>query len=149
MPAKYVPKIIPSIYEPTNNRASAIVEANKLRDDTELIVIKAQSPGVNLLKISLNEKVRPPFDNLSSFNAAAVVLSYYSQPVKVGVMLSQLSRNSRSYAEKHLQILKGFLKWKLEITYIIEFGNTKLPYAHVYPNEENLRNLLRTEVIKL
>ena len=64
-------------------------------------------------------------------------------------MLSQLNRNSRSYAEKHLKILKGFLTWELEITYMIEFGNTDLPYKNVYPNEAQLKALVRTEVIKL
>ena len=51
------------------------------------------------MTIKLTDKVKPPFNNLDSFNAAAITLSYYGKPVKVGRMLSRLSRNSRSYAE--------------------------------------------------
>ena len=72
---------------------------------------------------------------MSSFAVAAVILSYYDNSLRVGMLLTLLNRNSIAYAEKHLPLLKAFLNWEAEISYIMEFGDKNLSYDSFYPNE--------------
>ena len=80
------------------------------------------------VKIMIPKTCAPPFRNLLSFMIAAGVLSFYGSPNKVSVLLNQLNRNSRAYANKHLPILKGHLNWLAEIAYTLEFGDSSIAY---------------------
>ena len=54
-------------------------------------------------------KVKPPFTNLSSFNAAAVILSYFGHKHEVEALLKKLNHRARKYLVSHSDQLCGFL----------------------------------------
>ena len=56
-----------------------------------------------------NQKVKPPFPLLPSFDVAALILSYFAHEDLVILLMRKCNKNSRRYALKHKPILKQYL----------------------------------------
>ena len=102
-----------------------------------------------VVEILNSHALEPPFPKIPSLVISAGILSYYDRQLNVCLLLNRLNRNSRVYAVKHLPLLKAWFNWELEINFIAEFGSKFVEYDNVYPNERELKALLRTEIIKL
>ena len=51
----------------------------------------------------------PPFTDLKSFNASAIILSFFGLEFEVCELMMKLCHNSRSYFIGHRTILEGFV----------------------------------------
>ena len=82
------------------------------------------------------------FPNLPSFHSIAVIFSYMGFDDKIRAILSQLSHKTRSYTVTHDHALKSFpVIWKPQISHLLDFGDEKVPYDAVFPDEEKLSKL--------
>ena len=64
----------------------------------------SKSPKVaNLIKI------KAPFPLLPSFTVGAIVLSYLDYADEIFSLLNLLCKNTGNYAEKHREMLRGFI----------------------------------------
>ena len=76
------------------------------------------------------------FPKLPSFHSIAVILSYVGFDDKIRATLAQLSHKTRTYTVTHDHALKSFpVIWKPQISYLLEFGDEKVPYDAVFPDE--------------
>ena len=95
--------------------------------------------GASFTKQESNQKVKPPFPLLPSFDVAALILCFVAHDDLVLLLMRKCNKNSRRYALKHKPILKKYLvQWKPE-TMVLEFGNEYLDWNQVYPSPENFR----------
>ena len=61
---------------------------------------------------------------MSSFNLAALILSYLDYQDTIEDLLYKLSHNARLYYKAHLDILENFLcKWNPEVVAELDFGD--------------------------
>ena len=85
--------------------------------------------------------LNPPFTNLPSFNATAMIISYAVARENARQLIMRLSKNSIGYYYKHKLILKEFLADNFRLTRTLEFGCLKQPWKHEYPTNENFEEL--------
>ena len=65
--------------------------------------------GASFTKQESNQKVKPPFPLLPSFDVAALILSFFAYDDLVLLLMRSCNKNSRRYALKHKPILKQYL----------------------------------------
>ena len=95
--------------------------------------------------------VQPPFQNLESFNATAVILSYAMYHDQVDLFLTRLSKNASDYQRRHSKILKEFMiaDPNPPTLKVKEFGDTKCKWVQEFPNADEWRQIKYNKNMKI
>ena len=101
-------------------------------------------------EISKENKVKPPFPALSSFQVVAIILSYFGLDDHVHKILALLNTNSSKYLTSHNEILKSFIRsWEPKIASVLQFAKTKDDVDCVFPMPIELKALPSYKKLKL
>ena len=115
--------------------SNEIEETQKLLQELSIVETEYQKILLRGEKIDETvDRVKPPFPNLPSFMASAIVLSYLYYKSDVDQLLIRLSKNSRNYGVKHKDFI-SFIIYRPQITRTIEFGPPSVVWDFEYPTE--------------
>ena len=92
---------------------------------------------------------RPPFPSIPSFHINIVILRFLGFYHEIKMLLHLLSHNTEKYYRGHREILGAYIKSERLISGELNFGEQRFRYDHKFPNELQLKQLMRNNNMKL
>ena len=89
-------------------------------------------------KKKIDERGKPPFENLKSFIVTATIMSYAVDKLTGEILFSLLNSNTQYYWKKHTKMLLSYL---MPYKGLLEFGNPTVDWTDEYPKDSNLNKV--------
>ena len=86
-------------------------------------------------KKKIDERGKPPFENLKSFIVTATIMSYAVDKLRGEILFNMLNSNTRFYWKKHTKMLLSYL---MPYKDLLEFGNPTVDWTDECPKESEM-----------